>query len=1202
MKKLFRALTLIAVLFSANVYSATYTVTIAGGNNPWGWPNPGSAGSFVEALWLANTNPGPDIIEFNIAGVNNVTSTSGAVGSMPASIVMNDVTINGINQATGSSIVFSFTFEVSGSDNTINDLSFLTTNHSLNLTGSRNTINNCNFTTTGVQQNSIWANGGGNGNLIKACVFTNTVGHAVSLDQAGGNNTVDSCVVTGNTDVGIIAWNGSNTIKRCLVSDGAHNGIGLVSGDNLVDSCTSFNNARAGIAVDDVAGPGVTASSNRITNNIIYGNNNNFWMSGGNPTPEQGAIYSDGANTTIQNNYIYDNAANGIIVYEQTLGANGSTISNNIIGRNPLGAELGNGWNGVFVWRANDVTTDNNIIVNNGSGTSHNTYTMYDRISGVRYQDVTSGTISTNYIGTDAAKTSAGNDFDGITLHTNVSNLNVSGNTIGYNGLNSIYGIDGGGIAVRVSSNNNTFQSNNIGMHADLTDAGNNDYGISIEGSFGNQIGGATANLGNNIGYSKNTGNQGCGVWIAPDAVGSTSSSNEFYNNNISFNTGDGVLIEKGSVSNIVGSLTAGNTINNNRSGIRIQENGTSPANLNSLRGNSFSCNTEEGITLEDNGNNLYGGIGSSKIVTTNASETRPTFVSGTAPANAAVDIYTHDLICAPTNCEDTISQGTAYITTVTADGSGAWEFDFSTIPGTSLNQSNVVVMATDTAAGPGSQNSSEFSICAITCTAPQNAAITGENVCIGATGTLTATANNINPTGTYQYYWYLGSVALANEVTPRNAINDNNITTTVAGDYIVVIAETKDSAACRDQSSSHPFTVNSLPVVSVANVASICADETATFTASSDSTADSYLWSDQGSGTAVTTTGSTAGDYTVTVTDVNGCQGTGTGSLIVNPLPTINFTAPNPAFCEGGSAQVDAGTAPGMTLLWTTGESTNQITVTAGGDYGIKVTDPVTGCDDSLGVNVTEHPLPTVTLGNGQICKGDSYTFDAGNPGSNYSWLPNGETTQTITASVQGTYTVTVTDPITTCSNQASGFADENPDETPSVMLGEDDSLCYLKGETVEITALVVGGLGGTLEWSNGTFGDSAVVFSDTLTIWAMYTDTFNCVGADTLKIHNYCEPPVVDVPNVFIPGGTDNPVFTPIGNLTPEDVLDGHMEIYDRWGLKMFETDEKVPTWDGTYNGRVVSSGVYFWIWIYRDVTETDYKLNGFVEVLKK
>ena len=91
---------------------------------------------------------------------------------------------------------------------------------------------------------------------------------------------------------------------------------------------------------------------------------------------------------------------------------------------------------------------------------------------------------------------------------------------------------------------------------------------------------------------------------------------------------------------------------------------------------------------------------------------------------------------------------------------------------------------------------------------------------------------------------------------------------------------------------------LNTLPTVAV-NDATICAgDLAATFTATS-ATATSWLWSGNGTGTNGTTTGTTAGAYSVVVTDANGCQSaSASGNLTVNPLPTVSAGA-DQAVCD---------------------------------------------------------------------------------------------------------------------------------------------------------------------------------------------------------------------------------------------------------------------------------------------------------------
>ncbi|HRP60805.1 MAG TPA: gliding motility-associated C-terminal domain-containing protein, partial [Vicingus sp.] len=66
--------------------------------------------------------------------------------------------------------------------------------------------------------------------------------------------------------------------------------------------------------------------------------------------------------------------------------------------------------------------------------------------------------------------------------------------------------------------------------------------------------------------------------------------------------------------------------------------------------------------------------------------------------------------------------------------------------------------------------------------------------------------------------------------------------------------------------------------------------------------------------------------------------------------------------------------------------------------------------------------------------------------------------------------------------------------------------------------------------------------------------------------------------VPTSFTPNGDNvNDVFKPLGEGI--DVTNYHFMVFDRWGEKLFETDNIAEGWDGTFNGNPVQTGVYIW-----------------------
>jgi hypothetical protein len=114
-----------------------------------------------------------------------------------------------------------------------------------------------------------------------------------------------------------------------------------------------------------------------------------------------------------------------------------------------------------------------------------------------------------------------------------------------------------------------------------------------------------------------------------------------------------------------------------------------------------------------------------------------------------------------------------------------------------------------------------------------------------------------------------------------------------------------------------------------------------------------SYSWS---SGETTQTISATAGNYTVTVTDSNGCSNTSAQVTVTElALPTVAISG-TLSYCAGSNTTLTA-TAGLSSYLWSSGETTQSITATAG-SYTVTGTD-ANGCSNtSSSVTVTETPL----------------------------------------------------------------------------------------------------------------------------------------------------------------------------------------------------------------------------------------------------
>ena len=163
---------------------------------------------------------------------------------------------------------------------------------------------------------------------------------------------------------------------------------------------------------------------------------------------------------------------------------------------------------------------------------------------------------------------------------------------------------------------------------------------------------------------------------------------------------------------------------------------------------------------------------------------------------------------------------------------------------------------------------------------------------------------------------------------------------------------------------------VNLTPVSSItpAGPTVFCEGSSVALTASAGS---SYSWSNGATSQSITV--NQTGNYTVTVTNGSGCSATSAAtSVTVNPLPVTSISAnTSTTFCEGSTVVLNA--SAGSTFLWSTGATSQSISVTQAGDYFVTVTNS-SGCSaTSPATTVTVNPLPVAfdVNGGGSYCYG---------------------------------------------------------------------------------------------------------------------------------------------------------------------------------------------------------------------------------------
>ena len=216
--------------------------------------------------------------------------------------------------------------------------------------------------------------------------------------------------------------------------------------------------------------------------------------------------------------------------------------------------------------------------------------------------------------------------------------------------------------------------------------------------------------------------------------------------------------------------------------------------------------------------------------------------------------------------------------------------------------------------------------------------------------------------------------------------------------------------------------TVNPLPTPSIVGASSACQNTVENYS-TVGVPGNAYVWSltggniiRSGQGTPnIAVEWTLPGVATLTVSETNGfgCTVLNQRQVTVNALPQAALTVSGQTtFCQGGDVTISAPLGF-SNYVWNTGETARSIVVRTTGNYWCVVTD-ANGCSnrsDTVRVNVFPSALPIVTIsGPLTFCEGGSVTLTAPAGFSGYLWS-NGATTQTITATESGSYTVSVSD-----------------------------------------------------------------------------------------------------------------------------------------------------------------------------------------------
>jgi gliding motility-associated-like protein len=361
-----------------------------------------------------------------------------------------------------------------------------------------------------------------------------------------------------------------------------------------------------------------------------------------------------------------------------------------------------------------------------------------------------------------------------------------------------------------------------------------------------------------------------------------------------------------------------------------------------------------------------------------------------------------------------------------------------------------------------------------------------------------------------YTYLW-------SNSQTASTTIN------LTAGTYSVTVTDANGCSATASATITEPLAALSATISSTTAVDCFGGSDGAIDLSVTGGTA-SYTYSWSNSAVTQDLTSLTAGTYSVTVTDGNGCTATAS-TTVSQPLAALSATISGTTYvsCNGGSngaidLTVTGGTAT-YTYSWSNSQTTQDISGLAAGTYSVTVTD-ANGCSATASATITE-PLAalssTISSTTAVDCFGGSdgaidLSVTGGTASYTYSWS-NSAMTQDLTSLTAGTYSVTVTDG-NGCTSTVTATVSEPALALTSSISGTVSVTCFGLSNG---SATVLGGDGTspyTYLWSNTQTGTTATGLS-VGDYGVRITDANGCTSTATATVS---EPAAVSIGTVTL------------------------------------------------------------------------------------
>lgn len=368
-------------------------------------------------------------------------------------------------------------------------------------------------------------------------------------------------------------------------------------------------------------------------------------------------------------------------------------------------------------------------------------------------------------------------------------------------------------------------------------------------------------------------------------------------------------------------------------------------------------------------------------------------------------------------------------------------------------------------------------------------------------------------------------------------------------------------------------------------------ANLTATFLAGSN-----YKWSTGETTNSINPTITKTTIFTVTITDLSGCQSTGSFKVLAFDTIEIKFKPTKTFICKYDTVKIEMEYLPLTNYIWSpanviiSGQNTSSIKALISTNTTFTVIANLVSniCPITKSINIIQDTSFIKIKGPNIFCRNDTLNLSANyDLKYTYFWYPTNYISQNNNKASyifnnDQTYSCKIKVINNPCEYTDSIFVKRNKLLDDLTLTAIPPKIEY--GKTAQLIATSQNGI--YYQWSPPLFLDHVNIYNPitshdtTMTFYVTVRDSMHCKSTDSIIVPVYyeiCDAPEVFVPNTFTPNGDGkNDVLFVRG----DNISTMYLAIYDRWGQVLFESNYKERGWDGKYKGTEMEPGVFAYV----------------------